>query len=165
MSLRQWITIVQEAVQLAEADFDPTKTDKGAVSFLFIDDKFVAVPYQHHLDALGQYFKVQVPSSNDWGIRADIYDKLNALAAQHGVVQGDYSEARKIGETFYPAHMGLKGTLVACRKAFRAFRAQYPELMKQVDVLGYDIIDETGHRIKEDVIRDSQIDRMFGRRG
>ena len=163
--LRRWISIVEEALGLAEATFDPTNTDKGRASFLFIDNEFVAVPYQRHLDALGEYLKVDVPSPNDWRVRADKYDRLNALAAQRGIVQGDYIEARKVGANFYPANMGLKGTLVACRKAFVAFRTRYPELMQQIDVLGYDIIDDAGHRIKEDVIHGSQIDRMFGRRG
>jgi hypothetical protein len=142
--------------------FDPMRLEHSMASFLYVNGSFIAVPFQSHLDALGASAGVAVPGfGNDGQQRMEVYDQLNAYAAQNGIVQGGFTP----GGRHLKTSMTLRGTLAACRKAFAAFRASYPDLIADLSAVSYDILAQDGTRIDSGFIEDAQIDRKFGRRG
>jgi hypothetical protein len=148
-------------LELFEADYDPLKTQHSVSSFLYKDGQFIAVPYQSHLDVLGRVFDVAVPPWNDDSdARMEAFDQLTCMAVQSGVVQGLFQPG--IGDQ--KTYLDLRGSLKACRQAFAAFRATYPNLMARVDAVSYDLLDPDGKRIESDIIEGKNIDRKFGRR-
>lgn len=144
--------------------YDPLSTERQKAAFLFMDDKFLAVPYQQHLETLSQLLGIAVPHRNDWHNREKWYDDLNALAAQRGYVQGDYMPGVKGAYSSLITSMMLKGTLPACRKAFAAFKAMYPRQIEQVEWVSLEVIGKDGKRASASDLRGNQIDRRLGRR-
>jgi hypothetical protein len=147
---------------LAEAAFDPQRIERGMASFLFIDGAFVPVGYQRHIESLGDLIGVAVPgwSTKEFEARTKVYDELNAYAAQHGIVQGNYQPGGRNLKSF----LTLKGTWPAIRAAYIAFRTAYPDLVAGLDMVTYDTLNEDGQRIASGDLEDRQIDRKLGRR-
>ena len=144
--------------------YDPLNTERHKAAFLFMDDQFLAVPYQRHLEVLSELLKITVPHHNDWDNRQRWYDELNAIAAQRDIVQGDYMPGVKGQFSSLITSMMLKGTMPACRKAFAAFKALYPRQIEQVEWVSLEIIGKDGKRISATDLRGNQIDRRLGRR-
>ena len=151
---------LREEAQLIEADYDPTQVERHKAAFLFASGRFFAAPYQRHLETLSDFLNIAIPHHNDWGPREAWYDKLNAIAAQRGWVQGDFMP----GYSTLVTSMSLKGTLPACRQAFVAFRALYPRLIEQVDWVSLEVIGKDGKRTSTIDLRDNQIDHRLARR-
>jgi hypothetical protein len=145
------------------ADFDPWHLDMAdslGNSFLYMDERFVPVPYQSHLMILSNLFGIGLPSQRDFKARMLVCDQLNALASQHSIVQGTFSPPRRNCK----CTMGLVGPGASVRTAYAAFRRRWPDLLAQLDSISYDIQNQDGIRIESDYIEGSKIDRKFGKR-